>query len=200
MKLRATITVLAITATLATVIGVSAQDSGDEGWVRVYAPSETAITIDGKPYPRRAEYGMRVAANVRHQVDVKQGDKEKSYTIVVKNGELRTLLVDLTGYQSGPSLSASGGPAGKYKPPASKKADSDSPGKLTVYSKPKGEVFLDGSALGATTPMINREVDLGRHEVQVKWESGDMSEVKTIRIRKGSKLKLFFRDKSNKVK
>ncbi len=200
MKLRATIAVLAITATLAAVIGASAQDSGDEGWVRVYATSETAITIDGKPYPRRAEYGMRVAANVRHQVDVKQGDKEKSYTVVVKNGELRTLLVDLSGYQSGPTGSASGGPASKYKPPAPKKDASDSPGKLTVYSKPKGEVFLDGSALGATTPMINREVDLGRHEVQVKWESGDMSEIKTIRIRKGSKLKLFFRDKSNKVK
>jgi hypothetical protein len=44
--------------------------------------------------------------------------------------------------------------------------------------------------------MINRELELGRHEIQVKWETGQMSEVKTIRVRKGSKLKLFFRDRN----
>ena len=59
-------------------------------------------------------------------------------------------------------------------------------------------MFVDGGALGASTPMINRDLDVGRHEVQVKWEDGRMSEVKTIRIRKGSKLKLFFRDRQNK--
>lgn len=194
--------VITITAvTLAFTSSVAAQESKDDGWVRVYTPPDTTVTIDGKAYPRRSEFGMRVASNVRHQVTVKKGDKEKRYTIVVRKGELRTLMVDLSGYQAGPSVSPAGGPASKYVPPKPKKEDDgNTTGKLTVYSKPKGEVFVDGNALGASTPMINREIELGRHEVQVKWENGEMSEVKTIRIRKGSKLKLFFRDKNNKIK
>ncbi len=180
--------------------GTAAAQSSTDGWVRVYTTPDASVTIDGKPYPRRSEYGMRVSSNERHQIAVRQGEKEKTYTIVVRKGEMRTMLVDLTGYQSTPSVSA--GPAAKYTPPPKKDEEEDdaTTGKLTVYSKPKGEVFVDGNALGATTPMINREVELGRHEVQVKWESGDMSEVKTIRIRKGSKLKLFFRDRNNKIK
>lgn len=175
--------------------------SKDDGWVRVYTTPDAAVTVDGQPYPRRSEYGMRVSSNTRHTVAVRKGDKEKKYVIVVRKGEMRSMLVDLTGYQAAPSVT--GGPAAKYNPPPTpdaKNDDDETTGKLTVYSKPKGEVFVDGNALGATTPMINREVELGRHEVQVKWESGDMSEVKTIRIRKGSKLKLFFRDRDNKIK
>ena len=202
MKFRIFIHVAIVAAMIAITSMAAGQDSKTDGWVRVYTPPDTSVTIDGKAYPRRAEYGMRVASNVRHQVTVKKGDKEKQYTIVVRRGELRTLMVDLSGYQSGPGVSPAGGPASKYIPPKAKKNDNDgnTTGKLTVYSKPKGEVYVDGNALGASTPMINREVDLGRHEVQVKWEDGELSEVKTIRIRKGSKLKLFFRDKNNKIK
>lgn len=170
------------------------------GWIKIYTHHGATATVDGKPYPKRAEYGMKVSANERHQVVVRQGEKEKTYVIVVRPRELRTLMVDLAGYQTPPApapraSAASKGPT-PYKPPAKAEEEGDEKGKLTVYSKPKGEVFVDGSPLGATTPMINRELDLGRHEVQVRWENGEMSEVKTIRIRKGSKLKLFFRDRS----
>lgn len=191
---------LIVCAGLLLSLAPAAAQSSDDGWVRVYTTPDAVVTIDGKPYPRRSEYGMRVSSNVRHQIAVKKGEKEKRYTIVVKKGEMRTMLVDLTGYQTSPKVSS--GPASKYTPPKPKsdKKDDATTGKLTVYSKPKGEVFVDGNALGATTPMINREVELGRHEVQVKWENGEMSEVKTIRIRKGSKLKLFFRDRNNKIK
>ena len=199
--MKSVLTSLFVCAVLLSTATASAQ-SKDDGWVRVYTTPDASVTIDGQAYPRRAEYGMRVSSNARHVVAVRKGDKEKKYVIVVRKGELRSMLVDLTGYQTAPSTPAAGG-AARYTPPTPDKAeeeDSETTGKLTVYSKPKGEVFVDGNAVGATTPMINREVDLGRHEVQVKWESGDMSEVKTIRIRKGSKLKLFFRDRDNKIK
>jgi hypothetical protein len=173
------------------------------GWVRIYAASGAQITVDDKPYPRRSEYGVQVTAGERHEVKVKVGDKEKKYVVAVRPREVHTLLVDLTGWQSPPG-------AGEAPPPiTSPAATTDEPaepveeeategeeGKLTVYSKPKGEVYVDGAAIGATTPMINRELELGRHEIQVKWETGQMSEVKTIRVRKGSKLKLFFRDRN----
>ncbi len=172
------------------------------GWVRIYTNSKAMVTIDGQPYPRRSENGMKIKAYERHVVLVKVGEKEKSYVVVVRPRETRTLMVDLTGYQTPPTPAA----PSISKPTTSsalldknKKEEGDS-GKLTVYSKPKGEVYVDGGALGATTPMINRELGPGRHEVQVKWENGQMSEVKTIRIRKGSKLKLFFRDRNNKIK
>ena len=179
------------------------------GWVRVYTTGDALVTVDGKPYPKRSEYGLKVSAGKRHEVVVSLGEKKKTYAILVRPKEMRTLLVDLTGYQSPPSAApaVSGGAVPtNFKPPAPAGADAKSDeeeeerGKLTVYSKPKGEVFVDGTPLGATTPMINRELDLGRHEVQVRWENGEMSEVKTIRIRKGSKLKLFFRDRSNNTK
>lgn len=172
------------------------------GWVRIYAASGAQITVDNKPYPRRSEYGIQVTAGERHEVKVKVGDKEKKYVVAVRPREVHTLLVDLTGWQAPPG-------AGEAPPPiTSPAATTDEPaepeeeaaegeeGKLTVYSKPKGEVYVDGAAIGATTPMINRELELGRHEIQVKWETGQMSEVKTIRVRKGSKLKLFFRDRN----
>ncbi len=182
-----------------------AQDSraqqGSVGWVRIYTTHGAQVTVDGKPYPKRSEYGMRVAAGQRHEVVVKLGEKQKTYHVVVKPREMRTLMVDLAGYQTPPTPAAApsvGKSPTTFNPPKEKESEGDEKGKLTVYSKPKGEVFVDGQPLGVTTPMINRELDLGRHEVQVRWENGEMSEVKTIRIRKGSKLKLFFRDRNKK--
>lgn len=171
---------------------------GPHGWVQIFTNYAAVVTVDGEPYPRRSDNGMKVSANARHAVHVKMGDKEKSYTVVVQPRELRTLLVDLSGYQTPPTPGPKTSTDRSSTPKVSSTA-SDETGKLTVYSKPKGEVYVDGNALGASTPMINRELEIGRHEVQVKWESSTMSEVKTVRIRKGSKLKLFFRDRNNKL-
>ncbi|MBH24665.1 MAG: hypothetical protein CMH57_09490 [Myxococcales bacterium] len=181
--------------------GALAQDDdpNGHGWLEIHTNYGALITVDGKPYPRRSEYGMKLPALKRHDVLVKMGDKEKTYTVYLKPREKRILMVDITGYNTPPTPTAkSSSPALPSKDEPKKEEDGDESGKLTVYSKPKGEVFVDGGALGASTPMINRDLDVGRHEVQVKWEDGRMSEVKTIRIRKGSKLKLFFRDRQNK--
>ena len=172
------------------------------GYVRIFTTGAAKVTVDGKAYPRRSEFGLKITAGERHEVVVTLGDKKKTYAIMVKARELRTLMVDLSGYQTPAAVGSAAAPTNIKPSDAAPKetSASEEKGKLTVYSKPKGEVFVDGSPVGATTPMINRELDLGRHEVQVRWENGEMSEVKTVRIRKGSKLKLFFRDRSNNVK
>ena len=79
------------------------------------------------------------------------------------------------------------------------KDDSETPGKLTVYANPKGKVLVDGNPLGVATPMINRELEPGLHEVQVAWANGRSSEFKRVHVRKGSRLKLFFRDRSDTI-
>lgn len=170
------------------------------GWVEIFSPYGAQVTVNGKPYPRRKR-GMKLVAKQRHEVLVRSEDKEKTYKVMVRPGERRIMMVDLAGLNT-PSTPAPAKPSLstslKREPLKKKEEDGKEEGKLTVYSKPKGEVYVDGAPMGATTPMINRELSVGRHEVQVKWESGDMSEVKTIRIRKGSKLKLFFRDRNKK--
>jgi hypothetical protein len=173
---------------------------GTYGWVQIFTNYDAVVTVDGEPYPTRSANGLKIAANKRHAVHVKMGDKEKDYVVVVQPRELRTLLVDISGYQTPPpAVAATPSTDRSSTPTGEAKEEEGENGKLTVYSKPKGDVYVDGAALGAATPMINRELEVGRHEVQVKWESGDMSEVKTVRIRRGSKLKLFFRDRENKL-
>ncbi len=168
------------------------------GWLRIYTNYDALVTVDGKPYPRRSEFGMKVETEGTHQVHVKLGDKEKTYEVYVRPREVRTFMVDLTGYNTPPTPAPVAATPAVATPAAEgKEEESGENGKLTVYSKPRGEVYVDGAALGVSTPMINRELEVGRHEVQVKWENGQLSEVKTIRIRKGSKLKLFFRDREN---
>ena len=187
---------LVLTPTLTT----SAQDKDSPvGWLEVHASYGTMVTVNGKPYPRRSEHGMKLNAMKRHEVLVKDGDKEKTYTVYLKPREKRILLVDISGFNTPPSPAAKpSSPAKTESKPKKSESEDGEQGKLTVYAKPKGEVYVDGSSLGAKTPMINRQLDVGRHEVQVKWDDGRMSEIKTIRIRKGSKLKLFFRDRDKK--
>lgn len=68
-----------------------------------------------------------------------------------------------------------------------------STGRITVYSKPRGEIVLDGKPQGIFTPETI-EAAKGEHEVQVIFEGGETSTVKTVRARKDSRIKLFFRD------
>ena len=170
-------------------------DRADHGWLSIFTTYGALITVDGEPYPRRSDYGMKLEANEQHEVLVKMGDKQKTYTVVLEPREQQVLMVDLTGYQTGPEPASKRRPAKRSSRSSTKNATE---GKLTVYSKPRGEVVVDGSSVGSSTPMINHKLDVGRHEVQVKWEDGQLSEVKTIRIRKGSRLKLFFRDRRNR--
>lgn len=74
---------------------------------------------------------------------------------------------------------------------ARKSADADGPGRITVYSKPAGEIILDGEPTGKMTPETV-EAPAGQHVVQVKFDD-QLSNEKNVRVRGGSRLKLFFR-------
>ena len=54
--------------------------------------------------------------------------------------------------------------------------------------------MVDGNKTSEKTPGTV-EVENGRHEVQVEYESGDISEKKIVRVREGSRIKLFFRER-----
>ncbi|MFU8802289.1 MAG: PEGA domain-containing protein, partial [Bradymonadaceae bacterium] len=81
-------------------------------------------------------------------------------------------------------------------PPTSSVKQKDAPadglGRITVYSRPRGNVFIGGDDKGQATPGTI-EVESGRHDVQVRYEDGEMSEKKVVRVREGSRIKLFFR-------
>lgn len=159
------------------------------------------VTVNGLPYPEYTpegeEEGMVLPAGGPHIVEVVYDGKTKTYQVHLRAYETRILMVELSG------LKGSTGGKQTAKRPASKKPD-DKPsreedkeegiGRVTVYSKPNGTILIDGSQTEEKTPGTV-EVDPGRHEIQVKFDNGDVSEKKIIRVRKGSRIKLFFRQR-----
>ena len=162
------------------------------------------VTVNGLPYPEYYEpdeaEGMVLPAGGPYHIEVKFGENTKVYSLHLRPHETRLLLVELSGYNSGaPPPKAKPAPAKKAEPKKAeeeKKDEKESGGKITVYSKPAGTVIVDGKETGDKTPGT---VDLenGRHEVQVKYESGTVSEKKIVRVRNGSRIKLFFRERTN---
>ncbi len=158
------------------------------------------VKVNGLKYP---EYppegepkGMVLPAGGPYKVEVTYDGKTKTYRLYLKPHETRLLMVDLTGFQGG-----GGGPPTVNRPhlthlhqPERHDDDQKSEGRVTVYSKPKGEILIDKSGSGERTPGTVK-VEPGRHEVQVRFEGGKDSERKIIRVRKGSRIKLFFREK-----
>lgn len=159
------------------------------------------VKVNGLPYPEYVEgkkqNGMVLPAGGPHRVEVTYGGKTKTYRINLRPHETRLLIVELSGFQGG------GPPAPSRRSPITRRQDreeereeeEEGQGRVTVYSKPKGDIMIDGNGTGERTPGTV-EVDPGRHEVQVRFEGGEESEKKIIRVRKGSRIKLFFREKN----
>lgn len=153
-------------------------------------------SVNGIPYPEYTEPGdepgMVLPAGGPYTVRVTYNGNEKVYTIGLDPYEVRYLIVELSGYEGG----APGGPDPSASEDSAKAnpsgGDEDGTGRVTVYSKPKGTIQVDGSNEGQQTPGTI-EVSPGEHDVQVKFKEGKMSESKTVRVRKGSRIKLFFR-------
>ena len=160
-------------------------------------------TVNGLSYP---EYqgensdGMVLPAGGPYTVIVKHGAKAKTYSLHLKPYETRLLFVELSGYQEGKPVASSSKPAKKEvkkeekKKTDKKEDDKKGPGKVTVYSKPAGTIMADGKSLGDKTPGTI-ELENGRHEIQVEYEGGATSEKKIVRVRDGSRIKLFFRER-----
>ncbi len=164
------------------------------------------VTVNGLKYPEYFEpgapEGMVLPAGGPYTVLVTFGGKAKEYRIHLRPYETRLLIVELSGYQAGAPPPPK--PAAKVqkqeKQEQKKKAekpDPKAPGRITVYSKPGGTVIVDGNATGEKTPGTV-ELENGRHEVQVQYETGSTSEKKIVRVRTGSRIKLFFRERNSK--
>ncbi|MFW5965994.1 MAG: PEGA domain-containing protein [Persicimonas sp.] len=160
--------------------------------------SKATVKINGMEYPAYVEDGQEpgvvLPAGGPHQIEVEYDGKSKSYEVYLDPHESRVLMLELSGLKEG-----SGGKKKRPSPARArrKKQDDDDDGKeqgrITVYSKPKGQVVLDGKKTGDKTPGTI-DVDAGRHEVQVEFDDGKTSEEKVARVREGSRIKLFFRD------
>ena len=160
------------------------------------------VTVNGLKYPEYIEpgeaEGMVLPAGGPYDVLVKFGENTKKYILNLRPHETRLLVVELSGYNSDappprPAAQKRDEPQKKAQQ-APEKPDPKAPGRITVYSKPAGSVVVDGKATGDKTPGTV-ELENGRHEVQVQYESGTMSEKKIVRVRTGSRIKLFFRER-----
>lgn len=156
------------------------------------------VTVNGLPYPQYLApgepEGMTLPAGGPYDVRVTYDGKTKSYRVNLRPNETRLLMVELTGFQGGGNA-----PPPRKNPPkkepeekAEEKGDEEEQGKVTVYSKPSGTIIIGGNKTGEKTPGTV-DVENGRHEVQVEYDHGEMSEKKIIRVRQGSRIKLFFR-------
>jgi hypothetical protein len=201
-----TLTGVALVALAASLIGaagsVAAQDAGQER--PEYKPAvlevvtnfaKADITVNGMPYPEyrqeNEEPGMVLPAGGPHIVVVSYEGKKKTYRVTLRPYEHKVLMVELTGYKGG---SVSRSPSASDRNRNTNKPKEDGEGRVTVYSKPKGQIHVNGNPRKTNTPGTI-SVPAGRHDIQVEFSEGEMSESKSIRIRDGSRIKLFFRKK-----
>jgi hypothetical protein len=161
------------------------------------------IKVNGLAYPeyrqRGEPEGMVLPAGGPHVVEVTYDGKTKTYRLNLRPEETRLLIVELSGFQGGGAARPTRTVSRRPEPKEEKKEEKEEKGqgRVTVYSKPKGMIMIDGGDKGEKTPGTV-DVEPGRHEVQVNFEDGEESEKKIIRVRKGSRIKLFFRQKKDK--
>lgn len=158
--------------------------------------SKAKVKVNGTEYQtyhqNGQDPGMLLPAGGPHMIEVTYDGKSKFYELYLKANETRYLMLDLTGLTDAGLKQV----AEPVRPPPAKEDDeepADDEGRVTVYSNPKGEIFVDGKATGDGAPGTVT-IGEGRHEVHVKFESGKQSERKIVRVRGGSRIKLFFRE------
>lgn len=177
------------------------REEWDSAVLQVVTNFEKAdVTVNGLPYPEYTpdgeEEGLVLPAGGPHIIEVTYDGKTKTYQVHLRANETRILMVELSGLRGstgGARPQARSKPSPKKKDSA-EKDDEKKQGRVTVYSKPNGTVLVDGSQTNEKTPGTV-EVEPGRHDIQVKFDNGDVSEKKIIRVRKGSRIKLFFRQR-----
>jgi hypothetical protein len=152
-------------------------------------------SVNSIPYPEYVEPGnepgMVLPAGGPYNVEVTYNGNTKTYTLSLDPYEIRYLMVELSGFKGGspaPSTENSSGDSADR----GTNDEGDGKGRVTVYSKPKGGIQVDGSSAGQKTPGTIK-VAPGEHSIQVDFGDGDMSESKSVRVQKGSRIKLFFR-------
>lgn len=157
--------------------------------------TEATVTVDGDSYPAYSDDGQNRGIEVMpyetHEVFVEYGDKSRGYQIELRPGEKRLLMVELTGMSDrGSGDNDNARPQRRAEPDDEDDIGED--GRITVYAQPQGEILIDDGETGEGTPGTV-DIEPGRHEVKVRYEDDEMSETKTVRVRQGSRVKLFFR-------
>ncbi len=160
--------------------------------------SRADVVVNGHAYPSYSSdgqnRGMELVANEMHEVFVEFDGHERLYEVTLAPGEQRLLMVELTGMGDRPAPQTE-----RRRRRARSDDDNDEEeadeemGRVTVYSRPRGGIYVGNEDTGEQTPGTV-EVEAGRHEVQVEYREGEMSETKTVRVREGSRVKLFFRE------
>ena len=180
------------------------------------------VLIEGELYPRASLQGVLLWAGYQYEVVI-QGEgsssevsssnssrssrtsaaastatgSSRTITVRLRPGETRVLMANL-GEGGTPvvarSSSSRSSRARDRSVRDSEDDDEDETGYLGVSSTPRGTVYIDGDNIGQTTPARRIELEPGRHEVRIFYDSEDrFSETKNVLIRAGVNTNVFFR-------
>lgn len=175
---------------------------------------DVEVLIEGEPYPRESMQGVLLWAGYQYEIIMQtagassstssgatgtgDGGSARTVTIRLRPGETRVLMANL----------GEGGPPAARTPPTTSsrrerrgnrnqsddEEDDEAIGYLGVSSTPRGTVYIDGENTGQTTPARRIELEPGRHEVRIFYDSEErFSETKNVLIRAGVNTNVFFR-------
>lgn len=170
---------------------------GDSTLVVITNFTRATVTINDETYPTYSDdgqnRGLRLPSGQEHEVRVRFGDSEKLYRVRLNPGERRLLMVELTGMRPAGAAPQKPRPEPRRRTEtAEEEPAGDGTGQITVYSRPRGTIIVGGRDSGEETPG-SVDIEEGRHDVQVRYQDGQISETKVVRVREGSRIKLFFR-------
>lgn len=164
------------------------------------------ITVEGEPYPINSLQGVLIYANYQYEITVEAAasgsdsgassttSSFRVITVRLEPGETRVLVANL-GENDGSTVrrETRDTPSTRHDDD-DEDEDDDETGYLGVSSSPRGIVYIDGDNTGQMTPARRIELDPGRHEVRLFYESEDeFSETKSVLIRAGVNTNVFFR-------
>lgn len=166
------------------------------------------VTIEGQPYPSNEMTGVLLIANEQYEVFIGSTETSgsegavqgRTITLRVSPGETRVLMANpgtgtATRSRSTPARSRSSSRRSSRRS-RDNDDDDDDTGYLGVSSSPRGTVYVDGENTGSTTPARRIQLDPGRHEVRIFYDSLDrFSETKNVLIRAGVNTNVFFRSR-----
>ncbi len=175
---------------------------------------DVEVLIEGEPYPRESMQGVLLWAGYQYEVVMQTAGASSSsssgatgssdsgsartVTIRLRPGETRVLMANLG--EGGPPVartaptSSSRRDRRRGRDQSEDEEDDEAIGYLGVSSTPRGTVYIDGENTGQTTPARRIELEPGRHEVRIFYDSEErFSETKNVLIRAGVNTNVFFR-------
>ncbi|MCA9562814.1 MAG: PEGA domain-containing protein, partial [Myxococcales bacterium] len=170
--------------------------------------SDVRVSIEGEPYPMGSLSGVILWAGYQYDVLLEapptgtaaaasSGAASRIVTIRLEPNETRILLASVSEDGGSVAPRTSSSRTSSRSTPRERDEDEDEDediGYLGVSSTPRGVVYIDGDNTGQTTPARRIELEPGRHEVRIFYESEEQfSETKNVLIRSGVNTNVFFR-------